>query len=107
MTNKVTLDDIRRAAEARYGSYDIDLADGFTVSLLNPLRLTAEARQKLQSLEDIGESGDTEGVLIDTVRTLAATPAQAERLIAEVNGDLAVLATIIEQYGENTQAGEA
>ena len=113
MATVVTLDSIREAAEKKYGSYDIELGGGNVVRLLNPLRLSESARNRLAALEEREEQeggDDTYSVaerLHETVRIIAESPEQAAKLIEAVNGDLGVLATIIEQYGDAAEVGEA
>lgn len=104
-----TLDDIRAAAEAKYGSTDIKLSSGNEVRLLNPLRLPKEKRAALQGLQEAmeAEGSDQEEELARAIHLIAATPAQADALLAEVDGDLALLATIFERYTEGAQVGEA
>lgn len=113
-----TLDDIRAAADKKYGSYDINLGDGATVRLLNPLRLHADKRAELSALQTELKGVDTEGdeavadvdqadVFRRMIRTVADVPALAERLIELVGDDLGVLATIVSDYGKGTQQGEA
>ncbi|MER6314623.1 phage tail assembly protein [Streptomyces sp. NPDC001581] len=103
-----SLDAIRAAAEARYGSTDIEL-DGDTVRLLNPLRLRKEKRAELTQLQDhmSGEDADQEELLSQAIRLVAEHPKAADKLLTEINGDLAVLAEIFDAYGRGTQAGEA
>ncbi|MGI5530153.1 phage tail assembly protein [Streptomyces syringium] len=103
-----SLDDIRAAAEARYGSTDITLGDE-TVRLLNPLRLPKEKRLELSALQDrMGdEDADQEALLSEAIRLVADTPQSADRLLTAVNGDLGVLAELFERYGRGTQVGEA
>ena len=45
--------------------------------------------------------------MFETIRLIARTKEQANALLKELNGDLAVLALILEQYGSETQMGEA
>ena len=112
-----TLDDIRNAAEAKYGSTDIPVGD-VLVRLLNPLRLTKEKRSALiaaqkdleaeegeegKSVQDIDQVAVFQGIL----RLVAENEHQAELLIAELGDDLAVLASVFEVYSTGTQAGEA
>lgn len=111
MSNTVSLDDIRAAAEAKYGSTDITLSDGQVVKLLNPLRLSKEKRAKLTELSKENEGSenidDTQEQLEGTIRLVAERAVLAEQLLEEVGGDLAVLATILESYNEGAQVGEA
>jgi|GEM_PF-1676551 len=108
MSNIITLDSIRESAEARYGSKVIDLGDG-TVELLNPLRLKKTARDKLTNLQESlgGDGADQETVLSDALRLVAKTPAQGDKLIEAIDGDLAVLVATFEAYAKDTQSGEA
>ncbi|MFI2673991.1 phage tail assembly protein [Streptomyces albidoflavus] len=103
-----TLDSIRAAAEAKYGSTDIDMPGG-PVRLLNPLRLGGKAREKLKGLQDrlTDEAEDQEVLMEETIRLVAESHPAAERLLKEVGGDLAVLAEIFERYSEGAQVGEA
>ncbi|WP_236246467.1 phage tail assembly protein [Streptomyces sp. CC210A] len=102
-----TLDDIRSAAEARYGSTDITVRDR-VVRLLNPLRLSKAKREKLTALQDqINEGADQEELLADAIRLVAEHDSAASALLAEIGEDLAVLAQVFEFYGQATQAGEA
>jgi Mycobacteriophage tail assembly protein len=109
-----TLDNIRDAAEAKYGSMDIPVG-AILVRLLNPLRLTKEKRSALIAAQKDLEAEEKEGVEnIDQVevfrkilRLIAENEIQAEALIAELGDDLALLASVFEMYSEGTQAGEA
>ena len=108
----ITLDSIRVAAEAKYGSTDIEV-DDTTVRLVNPLRLKREARdalmavQKRLDVEDDAADLDQEALLAEAITLISATPAQAATLLAAIDGDLAVLAMVFNTYLEGTQAGEA
>jgi hypothetical protein len=104
-----TLDDIRAAADKKYGSTDIPLGDGSVVKLVNPLRLPKDKRD---TLSGIGERMEVEGVdqadvLADALRAAAASATEVEKLISEIGGDLAVLVTLFEHYTNGVQAGEA
>jgi len=104
-----TLDQIRAAAEAKYGSTDIELGDGTVAKLLNPLRLSKTNRDALANIggrfED--ESLDQAEIFEDALRLAAEKPLQAEKLIEEIGGDLAVLAQVFEDYIAGAQVGEA
>lgn len=106
--SKVTLDSIRAAAEAKYGSTDIEIGEA-TVVLTNALRLSKERRSRLISLqEDMKADGaDQVELLREALRTVILDNATADVLLAEVGEDLALLSQIFETYGEGTQAGEA
>ncbi|MFE7463105.1 phage tail assembly protein [Streptomyces sp. NPDC057499] len=105
-----TLDDIRSAADAKYGSTDIKVDDKTTVVLRNPLRLAKAERDELAGLQDKldGDDGVDQGeVLADAIRLVAKDKKAAETLVDQVAGDLALLASIFETYTKGTQAGEA
>ncbi|GLZ81410.1 hypothetical protein Afil01_62170 [Actinorhabdospora filicis] len=104
-----TLDDIRNAAEARYGSTDIAIDEARTVRLLNPLRLPRARRDELAALQEAiqAEGADQEKAITDMIRCVAETRSAGDALIKATGGDLAVLATIIERYSEGAQVGEA
>lgn len=103
-----SLDDIRAAAERKYGSTDISLGDD-TVRLLNPLRLPKARRDALLALqEEMGnDDADQAELLAQAIRTIAESEKAAEKLLEAVDGDLAILAEIFGHYGESTQVGEA
>ena len=104
-----TLDDIREAAEKKYGSTDIDLSDTERVVLVNPLRLAKAKRDKLIALqEDMKADGADQGeILEDAIRLVAETDAQAEKLLTACDGDLTLLVEIFERYSGSVEAGEA
>src|SRR5690606_42166197 len=103
-----TLDDIRAAADAKYGSTDIELDEKTTVHLLNPLRLPKDKRAELMKIQDVldrdGSDVDQEEALTNALRLVADHPKKADALIKAVDGDLAVLASIFETYVKGTQA---
>ncbi|MGW6745420.1 phage tail assembly protein [Streptomyces sp. NPDC055025] len=103
-----SLDEIRAAAEARYGSTDIELGTG-TVRLLNPLRLPKQKRDDLAGLQDklSAEDADQEALMSQAIRLVADSGKAADKLLSAVGGDLAVLAEIFDRYGKGTQVGEA
>ena len=106
-----SLDDIRAAADAKYGSTDIQVDEKTTVSLLNPLRLSKEKRDELSSLQNKldseDEDVDQEQVLADAIRLVADNDKKVDVLLKAVGGDLALLAQIFETYGKGAQVGEA
>ncbi|MEW1694483.1 phage tail assembly protein [Streptomyces sp. NPDC091278] len=103
-----TLDDIRSAADRKYGSTDIQVGEE-TVRLLNPLRLAKAKRDALLGLQEemVRDDADQAALLSDAIRTVAQSETAADSLLEAIDGDLAVLAEVFGRYGENTQAGEA
>jgi hypothetical protein len=103
------LDEIRQAAEVKFGSTDIEFGEA-TVRLLNPLRLPETKRTELQAIQrrmDDDAELDQIGLLRDAVRCVAETKGGAAALLREVGDDMALLAMIFERYVEGSQAGEA
>ena len=117
-----TLDDIRNAAEAKYGSTDIQVGD-VLVRLLNPLRLSKTNRAALmatQKLLETKKEDSEDGAEVEEVEEVdqeetfhkiivlvAETEFQAKALLDAIGDDLAQLASVFEMYSEGTQAGEA
>ncbi|MEU5427615.1 phage tail assembly protein [Streptomyces olivoreticuli] len=103
-----SLDDIRAAAEARYGSTDIEVG-GNVVRLLNPLRLPKTKRAQLTTLQDRmgAEDADQEELFGEAIRLVAESETAATRLLDAVGDDLAVLAEVFDRYGKGSQVGEA
>lgn len=104
-----TLDAIRAAADAKYGSTDIEIDEKTTVHLLNPLRLPKEKRKELEAIQGRmdADDADQEELLAEAIVLVADHPKKGQELIKAVGGDLAVLAQIFETYGKGAQVGEA
>ncbi|OKI45112.1 phage tail assembly protein [Micromonospora sp. CB01531] len=106
----ITLDSIRAAAEAKYGSLDIELGTE-TVRLLNPLRLAKANRDALMAvqdrLNDKDDDADQAEMLTEALRLVAESKVKGDKLIKALDGDLALLAEVFESYVKGTQAGEA
>jgi hypothetical protein len=105
----VTLDSIRKAVEAKYASYDIEYAEGKVVRLLNAIRLPKDKRQTLLDLQDKlrADDADQAALLADAIRAVADSKTGADALLKLVEGDLATLVEIFNEYGKVTQVGEA
>lgn len=102
------LDDIRAAAEAKYGSLNIEVGER-TVRLLNPLRLPKTKRDAMLELQEGSKGDDVDQVEVmrDMIRLAAETGIGAEVLLEAVGDDLTVLAEIFSEYGKQTRVGEA
>lgn len=113
----VTLDSIRAAAEAKYGSYPIDLGDAGTLRLQNPLRLPKHRRDELAAIQgelDVDKDDAAAVAAIDQadifsrmIRTVADNQGLADVMLSQIGDDLAVLAEIVSEYSKGTQVGEA
>ena len=110
MTN-VTLADLQDAAQKKWG--DLVIED-LGVTLRHALRLSKADRKKLSKLQEVeegDEANEDEEVVLNrlrkTVEIVAQTPEQAKVLLDAVGDDVTLLATVLEQYTEATQMGEA
>jgi hypothetical protein len=105
------LEDIRAAAEKKYGSFPIELSEDSTVTLLNPLRLSKASRKKLLSFQETANDEDAEqdqeDMIEDMLRLVCESEKAGDLLIAAVDGDLAVMMSIFEEYQETVSLGEA
>lgn len=105
-----TLDSIREAAEAQYGSTDIDLG-GSVVKLLNPLRMTKAKRDGLvaasERLSAEGEDADQDAAFDEIFLLIAENEIAGQKLVDALDGDLGMKAVIFEKYQGGTQVGEA
>jgi tail assembly protein len=103
---RVTLDDIRRAAEQRYGDFDVTLPDGTTVTLRSRLRMSREDRGLLGDVEQLATAGDTDAIT-EALRIAAKTPDQGRHLLDALGGDLATAAVLFEQWAQAVSSGES
>ncbi|MEO3851757.1 phage tail assembly protein [Streptomyces sp. B8F3] len=104
--SRIALDDIRRAAEARYGDFTIDLPDGTPVTLRSPLRLSDDERDLLRDVEQLAAAGDT-GAITEALKIAAKSEAEGDRLLSAIGGDLTVAVTVFEQWAASVSLGEA
>lgn len=103
---KITLDDIRKAADEKYGPLVIEGVDGGDVELLNPARLSKQKRNALKAV--VGDEELDEGDrLAEIVKITAKSPSHSKRLLAAFKDDLGALAVILESYNAGAQMGEA
>lgn len=116
MSNTFTLDDIRAAADKKYGSTDIPLDEERTLHLVNVLQLPKEDRKKLKAVQsdldaEKAEENDDEDAQVEmlrnAIRIIAKEKALAEELFTALGDNLAYLAVIFDRYTEGTEAGEA
>lgn len=106
----ITLSDIHRIANEKFGPTPIDLEDGREpVLLTNPLRLDKKKRDALGNMKEALEAEDAEmaEVFSDILRSAAKTPAQGKRLVDAAKGDTAVLLVMLNTWTGDSNAGEA
>lgn len=103
-----TLDNIREAAEAKYGHTDIEIGEE-TVRLRNALQLPKDVRKKLSATQEklSEDEVDQEEVLAEILVLVAESKAKGEALIKAIGGNFAVLLQVFEAYNKGTQLGEA
>jgi hypothetical protein len=108
-----TLDDIREAAERKFGSTDITV-NGEVVKLVNPIRLPKDKRSALlakQAELDVPEAEaaelDQDAILTDCIRLVCESDHQANVLLAALGDDLAMKVALFEKYTGEQEAGEA
>lgn len=120
MSTKFTLADIHAAADAKYGSFDIELDEERTLVLANPLRLTKAERKALTALSDRDESEpdektgateEDEDATIERMREIIRIAGRRSPLCDELfdalGEDVTLIMTVVESYFEGVQAGEA
>lgn len=105
MASIMTLDQIRDAAEQKYGAKVIDLGDDKTVELKNPLRLSKDNRDAITELspEDFDDVVDYFRAAFEAV----AGKKGAAELCKALGDDPALYATVFESYMQEAQVGEA
>lgn len=103
-----TLAALREQSEKKFGTFRIPELD---VELVNALRLSKDARARLKEATEAKEKAeaeqDVQEHLSEVIRIVAKTPGQAEKLLKEIGDDVALLATVVENWSKGTQAGEA
>ena len=104
-----SLDDIRAAADAKFGHTDIKLNDDETLRLTNALQLPKAIRKELEGFQDrLDEDGaDTEEILSDVIRLVATDKKLADKYLTALDGNLALIVQTFSSYNEGTQMGEA
>lgn len=119
MSNTFSLDDIKAAADAKYGNLVIPVNSDRSVTMVNALQLPKEKRAELFNLNETlgskGEDGESDVPEADQVDVLEGAiriatfndPAGADLLIEALDHNLARLLEVFSRYNKGTQAGEA
>lgn len=109
MATKFTLKDIHEAAEKKFGNLEIEVSDGSTVVLRNALRLGENERKDLVEIQETLDDDDADQV--DVMRKIILKVSENEtagkKLLQDLGSDMTLLATVMNQYTEATQLGEA
>jgi hypothetical protein len=108
-SSSFSLDDIRAAAERRYGAVPFDLPDGRTLKLLNALRLPKAKRDALAETQKRSkdEDVDQEAELVAMLKLLADDENLVDEMVASFDGDLGCVAAMFDLYKQETEPGEA
>lgn len=105
MASELTLDSIRAAAEKKYGSRVLDLGDGKSITLKNPLKLSKENREALGKLE-LDSEGEPLDYFIEAF-TLVASAEETKDLREVLGDDVTLYMTLFEEYMGSVELGEA
>lgn len=114
---KITLADIREAADRKYGPFIVELPDGSELPLQSMLRLPGKKRGQLMRMaQEFSEMGrlfvedpelDFASKIEEALRILAPSKAVGDKLIKACDHDAGVLMEVFAGYMEASQPGEA
>lgn len=116
MSNGFTLDQLREAADAKFGDFTVELSETSVVRLQSPVRLPQATRVKIREYQDFinqfdeAEEQDPEQLLqsiYGLVREVARDKRPVNQLIKELDGDIGAWMVLLEAYGKDSQVGEA
>lgn len=108
-----SLDDIRAAADQKYGSSKIDLGSGRVVELRNIIRLSSEERAQFTNLAKKDENKDKDVTEVDLQKQLSdvlrilAGEEQAKVLLGVVGDHIDYMSEIIDRYMEDQKGPKA
>ena len=120
MSNIFTLDAMREEIEREFAPFQIEI-DGKTLTLRNLLRVPRKNRDEVYNLLDemseLQRQAEEDSSLTSTEKSaqialhifplVADKPALAEKLVEEIQDDLALTLRVFSSWMEKTQAGEA
>lgn len=108
MATSLSLDSIREAADKEYGGLTVELGDGKTVELKNPLRLTKDERKQFENLTSSENSKDlSTDEVFEGIWSILAGKAGAKALNDALGDDAALHATLLKQVTSGVELGEA
>lgn len=112
----ISLADIQKAADKKYGDYVIPVEGGKELRFKNPMRMSRDIRRKLADLFDVkkmlekAEANpdlDVYDLYREAFELTAVKPAHFAQLDKAVGDDPAIWTLLFEEFGEATEAGEA
>lgn len=107
-----TLDDIRAAADQKYGATKIAIGEGDIVELRNYIRLDKDERAALKAYqEEKAPENETDEELFERlsglIRILVSEQERASHLLNALQGKVDLLAEVIAKYMEDQKSGKA
>lgn len=120
MSNSYSLDDLKRDLDREFAPLTIQVGDD-SVVLRNLMRMNKKDRdaviEALNELDKLDPEQDQENMsveematitsVLDTVFEKIAADGKGKKLVAAIDGDLALSMRILEMWTEATQPGEA
>lgn len=121
MGTRKTLVQLQAEADERYGPYEIEISENCVVVLLPILRLPDDKHDKIHELlaqinalqetpageDTAGRTAQLRSAVHEFFRTVAQTKKPVEELLKRTGHDLGFLLTLIEDFVESSQVGEA
>lgn len=110
-----TLDDIRAAADRKFGGMTIPLSDGTNVEMKNVIRMDKGHRDRVKNAQSAfdeisGRDDVDEDELIEAVRTLiraiVSNDHYTDRLFDELGQDSGLILTVLTSYAGGGEVGE-
>ncbi len=118
MSNVFTLDSLREEIEKEFAPCKAVLSDGTEITLRSIIRLNGKRRKQVVDLVDKFQVAIAKGddmtaedldVIVDSVGKILELVAASngKRLVQELDGDLQLSVSVLSQWIEATQVGEA
>lgn len=121
MGTRKTLAQLQADADKRYGNYEIEISENCVAVLLPILRLPDDKHDhihellaRINALQEAPSGEDTKGrtaqlraTVHEFFRTVAQTKKPVDELLKRTGDDLGFLLTLIEDFVESSQVGEA
>lgn len=112
----MTLEDLNRAADKKYGNFEIEIPGEETLVFLSPLRLPKDRRKAMTRIFETEilaariekeEDLDQYDLYAEAFSVAAEKPAHYERLAALVGDEPAKWTVLFESYNGTAEVGEA
>lgn len=112
----MTLDDLNKAADKKFGNFEIELEGEETLVFLNPLRLPKDRRKQMTRIFEgdilkarVEEDDDLDmyDLYAEAFAVAAATPRHFERLAEVIGDNPAQWSILFQAYNGESELGEA